>query len=96
MKFQRSLRSPATRRMLARTVAMVALSILNSQLSTLLAQATACTYQGRLDNDRNPANGRCASRFILYDSNVGGSQQGPTLATAATALSLLISRNLGL
>lgn len=62
------------------------LSTLNSQLSTALAQGTAFTYQGRLDDNGVPANGSYDLRFILYDADPGGSQQGPILTNAATAV----------
>jgi hypothetical protein len=39
-------------------LAVLAISTLNSQLSTLFAQGTAFTYQGRLNNNGTPANGR--------------------------------------
>src|SRR5256885_12369926 len=39
------------------TLVLVLLSTLNSQLSTVLAQGTAFTYQGRLNNGANPATG---------------------------------------
>src|SRR5436190_24156667 len=39
---------------------LLALSTINSQLSTLLAQGSAFTYQGRLNDGASPANG-------LYD-----------------------------
>ena len=38
-------------------LSFVILSTLNHQLSTALAQSTAFTYQGRLNNGGNPANG---------------------------------------
>jgi len=42
---------------------------------------TAFTYQGRLSEGANPANGTYDFRFILYNADSGGSQVGPTLAT---------------
>ena len=52
-----------------------------------LAQGTAFTYQGRLNEGLNPANGTYDLRFIVYDSSAGGSQQGPILTNSATAVS---------
>ncbi len=52
-----------------------------------LSQSTAFTYQGRLDYAGTPANGSYDFRFILYTSDIGGSQQGPVLTNAATAVS---------
>ena len=49
-------------------------------------QGTAFTYQGRLNDGGAPANGNYDLRFILYDSSVGGNQQGPILTNAATAV----------
>jgi hypothetical protein len=45
----------------------------------LAAVGTAFTYQGRLVDSSNPANGTFDFRFILYDTEVGGAQVGPTL-----------------
>ena len=63
------------------------LSTLNPQLSTAFAQSTAFTYQGRLTDGANAASGSYDLRFILYDAEAGGSQQGPILTNAATAVS---------
>ncbi|HTQ49612.1 MAG TPA: hypothetical protein VMJ12_02795 [Candidatus Acidoferrales bacterium] len=63
------------------------LSSLNTQLSAVFAQGTAFTYQGRLNDSGSPANGSYDLRFVLYDNNVGGSQQGPILTNSATAVS---------
>jgi hypothetical protein len=41
--------------------------------------STAFTYQGQLKDGANPANGSYDFRFILYDSDVGGSQVGQIL-----------------
>ena len=44
------------------------------------AQArTAFTYQGRLLDAGQPADGSYDLRFILYDADAGGSQFGPLL-----------------
>ena len=59
---------------------------LNPQLSTSFAQGTAFTYQGRLSDGVAPANGSYDLRFIIYDNNPGGSQQGPILTNSATAV----------
>ena len=67
-------------------VAVALLSTLNPQLSTLCAQGTAFTYQGRLTDGGNPANGSYDLRFILYTADVGGSQRGPILTNTATAV----------
>jgi trimeric autotransporter adhesin len=51
------------------------------------AQGTAFTYQGRLTDGANPANGSYDLRFILYDNSAGGNQQGPILTNTATTIS---------
>src|ERR1700678_831128 len=61
--------------------------MLLSTLSNLQAQGTAFTYQGRLELGGTPANGSYDFQFIVYDNNPGGSQQGPVLTNAATAVS---------
>ncbi len=58
-------------------------------LSTLsaLAQGTAFTYQGRLNDGANPANGTYNLRFALFDAASGGAQQGGPLTNSPTAVS---------
>lgn len=41
------------------------------------ATTRAFTYQGRLTDNGNPANGVYDFTFILYDASIGGSQSGP-------------------
>ena len=49
-------------------------------LSTLtLAQTTEFTYQGNLINNATPATGNYEFEFLLFDSQNGGAQVGPTL-----------------
>jgi hypothetical protein len=61
---------------------VLALSTLNSQLSTTFAQGTAFTYQGRLNDGTGPATGLYDFRFDVYDdANAGGIQSTPVLAT---------------
>lgn len=57
------------------------------QVSTMHAQGTAFTYQGRLNDGGTAANGSYDMRFILYDGSVGGSEQGPILTNSAIAVS---------
>lgn len=47
---------------------LLLLSTLSVQLSTVFAQGTAFTYQGRLADGANPANGIYDLRFTIYDS----------------------------
>jgi|ERR1039458_3768638 hypothetical protein len=63
------------------------LSTLNPQLSTLFAQGTAFTYQGRLNGGASPATGIYDLRFTIYDALASGSQIGGTLTSTATAVS---------
>ena len=63
------------------------LSTLNSQLSTLHAQGTGFTYQGRLNDGAGPASGIYDLRFSIYNAVSDGVQQGGTLTNAATAVS---------
>ena len=54
------------------------LAALNSQLSTAFAQGTAFTYQGRLNNGTNPANGHYDFIFTVWNASSGGSEIGGT------------------
>jgi hypothetical protein len=51
------------------------------------AQSTSFTYQGRLDDGANPANGLYDLRFAICDDASGGAPQGDTVTNAATAVS---------
>jgi len=44
---------------------------------------TAFTFQGRLNDNAQPANGTYDLRFILYNADSGGSQTGGTLTNSA-------------
>jgi hypothetical protein len=68
-------------------LALLTLSTLNFQLSTAHAQGTAFTYQGRLNDGANPANGTYDLRFTVYDSPSGGLVVGGPLTNAPTAVS---------
>ena len=69
-------------------LALLALITINLQLSTAFAQGTAFTYQGRLNDGANPANGIYDLQFAIYDStnNPGTLIAGP-LTHSATAVS---------
>ena len=67
--------------------ACLLLSTLNAHLVTAFAQGTAFTYQGRLNDGANPANGDYDLRFAIYDALAAGTQQDPMLTNAATAIS---------
>jgi hypothetical protein len=66
---------------------LLALSTINHQLSTAFAQGTAFTYQGRLYDGTNPANGNYDLRFAIYDALTLGTQQGSLLTNSPTAVS---------
>lgn len=55
--------------------------------SPLLAQGTAFTYQGRLNNDANAANGIYDVRFAVHDSADAGSVIAGPITNAATVVS---------
>ncbi len=65
---------------------LLLLSTIADQPSTF-AQGTAFTYQGRLNDGANPANGIYDLRFAIYDLNSGGAQQGNLVTNAATGVS---------
>jgi trimeric autotransporter adhesin len=66
---------------------LLAFSILISQFTSARAQGTAFTYQGRLTDGANPANGAYDLRFTVFDNSAGGSQQGPALTNNTIAIS---------
>ena len=53
---------------------------------TATAQSTAITYQGRLNNGANPANGSYDLTFSLYTAQNGGSQVGGTCTNTAVGV----------
>ena len=67
--------------------ALLLLSALGSPLSSALSQGTAFTYQGRLDDGANPANGSYDMRFALYDDATAGTTQGSILTKLAVPVS---------
>jgi hypothetical protein len=70
------------------TVLMLALlallSTLNLQLSTVFAQGTAFSYQGRLNNNGSPATGIYDLRFTIYDAVTNGNVVSGVLTNTAT------------
>jgi hypothetical protein len=59
-------------------LALPVFSIFNLEFSTAQAQGTAFTYQGRLNNGANPANGSYDLKFSLFNvSNGGSAAAGP-------------------
>ena len=74
------------RRIIGR-LALLALALtINSQLSTVHAQGTAFSYQGRLNTNGSPATGLYDFSFALYDALSGGTQQGATVTTSAVGV----------
>lgn len=70
--------------LLATLAVLAFLSTINSQVSTLRAQGTAFTYQGRLDSDGATApNGLYDFRFKLYIDPLGNNQAGSTILNDA-------------
>src|SRR6516162_7725699 len=67
--------------------ALLLLSALSFQPLTALAQGTAFTYQGRLDDGSQPANGNYDLTFALFKMGSGGPQVGSTLTNPATPVS---------
>jgi hypothetical protein len=57
-----------------------------AQPSTVFAQGTAFTYQGRLQNNGSPANGSYDLTFGLFNASSSGSQVGNTLTNSATGV----------
>ena len=55
--------------------------------SNCLAQGTAFTYQGRLNDGVGPANGTYDLRFAIYDAASGGVLQGNILTNTTTVVS---------
>jgi len=68
-------------------LALTFLSIFNPQLSTLFAQGTAFTYQGRLNDNGAAANANYDLRFTIYDAITNGAAQSAPLTSAPTAVS---------
>lgn len=67
--------------------ALFSLAVLISWHPQAYAQSTAFTYQGRLNDQGGPANGRYDLRFAIYDAMTNGVQQGSTITNAATLVS---------
>lgn len=70
---------PMSRNLGLATVLVLAMLFLSAN-----AQTTAFTYQGSLRDGGSPANGTYDFRFLVYDAQAGGTQQGSTLTRAGT------------
>jgi hypothetical protein len=75
------------KRFLIAAALLALLSTLNSQLSTLLAQGTAFTYQGLLQANGSAANGNYDLTFAIFDHESGVAQVGATVTNSPTAVS---------
>ena len=69
------------------TLALLALAVFDSNVFTANAQGTAFTYQGRLNDGSNPANGNYDLRFTIYDSASSGNIVGGPITNAPTGVS---------
>jgi len=78
--------SKTGRRLVALAV-LVLLSALHFPLSTLFAQGTVFTYQGRLNDGANLANGIYGLRFTIYDLPVAGAVVAGPVTNSAVAVS---------
>ena len=67
--------------------ALTLLCAFNSQISTVRAQGTAFTYQGRLNNASGPATGSYDLTFTLFGSNTAGTAIAGPVTNSATAVS---------
>jgi hypothetical protein len=74
-------------KLVSAALALLALSVFNSQLSTVHAQGTAFTYQGRLNAASGPANGSYDLIFTLFDSDIAGVAGGGPVTNSATVVS---------
>ncbi len=72
---------------LVASLALAWLSFLNPELSTLLAQGTAFTYQGRLNGANGPATGTYDITLTLFDAATGGAVIGPSNAVTSLVIS---------
>ena len=71
----------------ARFVSALAITaLLLATLANAMAQTTTFTYQGKLTDTGNPANGNYDLTFTLFDSPSGGAQQGNTLTNTAASV----------
>jgi len=64
--------------------AIICTSLLRTLVLPALAQTTAFTYQGRLNDGVNPANGKYDLTFALFSVVSGAGQVGSILTNAAT------------
>lgn len=75
-----------TSKSIARGIVVV-MSLLCVMASAVLAQTTLITYQGKLTETGNVANGNYEFQFKLFDAAVAGAQIGSPITTTATVTS---------
>jgi hypothetical protein len=63
-------------------------------LGSAFAQGTAFTYQGRLNDGTNPANGSYDLQCAIYDASLGGNPIGPTLTNVVSVAASFFSTSL--
>jgi hypothetical protein len=68
-------------------LSLLALATVNGQLSTVHAQGTAFTYQGRLNSSGAPANGSFDLTFTLFNTNATGVAIAGPVTNSAVAVS---------
>src|SRR5438105_15936304 len=61
--------------------------VLLMSAATATAQTTSFTYQGRLTDSNNPANGNYDLQFALFDNSSVGTQVGATQTVSTVAVS---------
>ncbi len=64
--------------------ALIALLILGSQCPDVLAQGTAFTYQGKLNQNSSPVSGLFDVQFAIYDAATNGNAVAPPVTNTAT------------
>lgn len=74
-------------RLLVGTLAILAFSVINSELATVHAQGTAFTYQGQLQNQGGLAHGTYNLQFSLYITSSGGTAVAGPVATNGVVIS---------
>lgn len=79
---------PGMLRFFAKQMAWLSLLLFTlSAFNAVLAQTTTFTYQGKLTDAGNPANGNYDLQFKLFDALSSGTQQGATLVRNPVAAS---------
>jgi hypothetical protein len=88
MQTPKPFRTPrSARHILLLALPALLFSTLILQPSTSSAQGTAFTYQGRLDDGANPANGSYDLQFTIYDSSGGPGVVAGPLTNSPTSVS---------